>query len=166
MEGTLWIDSIIELYKWLPLILWITIWFYWFNGMESRGKCLVWSDGLISGFKLQTFFHLVVEKLGVLHQILVPSNSGVTCLADCFSTVVHSITAAHHVQGTSKQAVSCTFWAVITGLVTVSALAIDADGCTKSPLAGITVEASKTASFIGVPHIDASGNVAGSPWEA
>ena len=108
--------------------------------MESRGKGFVGSDWLVSGLQLQAVFHLVVQELGVLHQLLVTVDTGIAGDANHLSAVVASVYAAHTIKSTCKGTVFQGLHAVITSFILISTLAVDADGGAEGPAASITVE--------------------------
>ena len=132
----------------------------------SGGVSFERSDGLVSGFEIEALLDFVVQDLGVLHQVLVASDTGVACFLDGLDAVPDAVTAADEFQGAGKSAVSQSLAAVLHGFAGVSAFALDADGGAEGPAASVAVEAGKTASLIGMPDVDAGCDVAGGLVEA
>ena len=125
----------------------------------SGGEGFVWTDGLVSGLQWKAFLNFVVEELCVLHQLLVTIDTGVTGDAYHLSAVVASVNAGHALKSAGEAAVFEWFHTVVAGLVLVSTLAVNADGCTEGPTTSVTVEAGESTCFLGVPIVDASCDV-------
>jgi len=132
----------------------------------SRGVGFKWSNGLVSGFKTQALLNFVVQQLGVLHQVLVTCDSGVTCFLNYFYAVPDPVAASHALQSTWKATVFHSLCKVFHGFSSISAFALDADGGAEGPTASVTVEAGQTAGFTRMPHINAGSGITGVAMEA
>ena len=125
------------------------------RGWRSRGVGAHGPERLVAGLKAESFLDFVVEPLGVLEDVSVALDAGVTDDADDLDTVVDAVAAADHVQGAGKEAVLGSLDTVLAGLAGVSQLEVDADGRAEGPPAGVAVEVGQSTGLAAVPLIDA-----------
>jgi hypothetical protein len=107
-----------------------------------------------------------VQKLSIGHHVFVALDAVSADGTDHFEAVVEAVAATHEIESAGEEAVLERLGAVFACLSGVTEFAVDADGCAETPVAGITVEVGKTASFATVPLINAAGSVEGSASEA
>lgn len=123
----------------------------WFG--ESGGECSHWAKRLVSSLKSQALFNFIVQKLGVLCHICVAFDTWLTNDLDYLNAVIASINTANKIESAREQTVFQSFWAIFTGLWSISNFEVDADGSTKSPIASITVHVCKSACLGSMPAV-------------